>query len=686
MSNKEESESQEELQGEQIQSKASSKEKKVKKKLAKSGIDLYKIVGIPLVLLILVGGLALMGAVTELRIKELKLAMQDLDDNQGAGRSIGLIVRYNMIKNRMLSKAEIASDYLNEGEMMAVLSGEFDNKSLRIDYFRFFEKPATVFVNALSFILGDKPIRNFSEDKGNKLIEVAYFFERKRKFKKASKVYEAAIRYFEDDPKNLAYIYLHRGFCLSLTGERIKALIDYDSVIKLVPNGEMKITAQKLKNFLTEVQTKLAIVEKLVTSVSKGKAFYDLMAYNKAIETMNEMERNNIRTQKLYFYRGRAYEEIGNTKKALADYRKVISISKYTLLATNANRRIFMLGSYYSSDVSLKKESKKNAVTMHDETFIKKSEVVAKAVDTKKVSEIKKDIYTKKAIEFVNEKTDAKLEVPKIVEAEETFSMSSGEVTTKDLEKEIIEKNETKKPDESIKEDKTPQAKKLKDDADGLLSNKDYDGAIAKYTQGKTLMKSYTNWDQLIASAQSDKVTSQKKSQPKYTAAQLKAFSEKRNGILKQRAEEAAKLKTEVKKLKLEGDSLLSRKKYDAALAKYKSGRSKLYSYTNWNILINKTIAAKKSSKTKTTTTSSTGKNPKQVIRNPKASKQERKAALKKMGKVTKVFTEDGNVFVGAILYQTDSHLTLATVFGNIKIPKEKIAMQLKVDSKVAIK
>ena len=302
----------------------------------------------------------------------------------------------------------------------------------------------------------------------------------------------------------------------------------------------MGLTAEVLISYLQDINVKLKKVERMKKSVKKGEAYYRLMAYSQAIETMNALEKSGA-SQKLYFYRERSFEEVGDTKKAISDYRKAIAMNQSSSLAKNANRRLYLLGSVYGDSAKLKNESQQNAVKLKDTSFIKKSSAISNAVDSKRVSVMQTDVATKETREFVEEQTSKPMAKPGIKPE-----------PAKAARPEPVEKPEkVRKP----------------------------------------------------------VVSTIKKVKKKPVSVPVPAKEDNKGGLSKKR------------------------------------------------------------------------------ITDPALTNQQRKILLiKRYKKVNKVWTKDGNIFVGAIVKDTPSKLTLVTVFGIVNVPKEKIAMSLKVDSKVEVK
>lgn len=76
-----------------------------------------------------------------------------------------------------------------------------------------------------------------------------------------------------------------------------------------------------------------------------------------------------------------------------------------------------------------------------------------------------------------------------------------------------------------------------------------------------------------------------------------------------------------------------------------------------------------------------------QQLLDPSLTKDQRKEMLiRKYSKVDKIFTTDGNIFVGAVYNETGKEIRIITSFGSIKIPQDKVTMRLKVSSKAEIK
>ena len=89
----------------------------------------------------------------------------------------------------------------------------------------------------------------------------------------------------------------------------------------------------------------LAIVVLIVACSSKrskeGDEFFNTQQYQEAINAYNDYLEAKPNELKIVYKRGRAFEELGNDKKALADYQFIISKD-----AENADAHL-SLGGYF---------------------------------------------------------------------------------------------------------------------------------------------------------------------------------------------------------------------------------------------------------------------------------------------------------------------------------------------------
>ena len=66
----------------------------------KKGFSVYTVIFLPLVIIFFIASVLMMKVISDVRSKEMKYSLHNLDSGSGSGRSIGLIARYRMIKKK----------------------------------------------------------------------------------------------------------------------------------------------------------------------------------------------------------------------------------------------------------------------------------------------------------------------------------------------------------------------------------------------------------------------------------------------------------------------------------------------------------------------------------------------------------------------------------------------------------
>jgi tetratricopeptide (TPR) repeat protein len=98
------------------------------------------------------------------------------------------------------------------------------------------------------------------------------------------------------------------------------------------------------------------------------------MDYRNAIKYFTRALRNTNEPRtlaELHFFKGRAYEELGETKHAVAQYSKVVNNEHSGAWGTQADRRMVMLGRFYEQKRSVGKEAHMRLDAYRDTTFMK---------------------------------------------------------------------------------------------------------------------------------------------------------------------------------------------------------------------------------------------------------------------------------------------------------------------------
>jgi TonB family protein len=206
-------------------------------------------------------------------------------------------------------------------------------------------------------------------------LEAAYFFERSRKYDKAIDIYTKGLAASNLSPEVSATLLLHRGFCASLTGEYKKAKEDFTEAARLVPQTEEAHVALKLRELTQGLEDQVRLAkESVLAPFQAGRQLFLLANYAEAAKRLQKVITSATadsaeKLQSRYLY-ARSQEEMGQDSDAVVTYRTVIQAAPNSEEAKKANRRLYVLGKFYSNDEDLAKSALKKIEQYQDFKFI----------------------------------------------------------------------------------------------------------------------------------------------------------------------------------------------------------------------------------------------------------------------------------------------------------------------------
>lgn len=338
--------------------------------------DYYRYILAPAVLLLALYSVFLMKTIFELRITEVSFHLRSESTRGDAASSI-LLSRFELILYRK-EMGETSEAYLREGRLMTVMSAlqklPEENRGPA-----FLVKPAILVINIVAELTRSEPFQVTDGFQKERLLQAAYIFERKRKFTEAIELYEKTENEYALAFDEQAYVHLHKGFSLAAKGHFEPAIHDLEAVLTEAPDTEMAYTADVLLSYLRSFLKQKQKIMQLPDSVSKGQRFFEIMAYDEAVTLLNDLEITN-RSQRLYFYRGRSHEETGNIAEALNDYRYVIKLDSDSEYGIKANRRLYLLSTFYEKNTTLQQQALVNSIKNGDSEFVDTASKYEKAL------------------------------------------------------------------------------------------------------------------------------------------------------------------------------------------------------------------------------------------------------------------------------------------------------------------
>ncbi|AFM12867.1 tetratricopeptide repeat protein [Turneriella parva] len=309
----------------------------------------------------------LLTTVTRLRMFELRDNLQASNEKDDDLRNASLLSRLALINQRAFStNRENVTAYKQEAESALIAIRQTRSESMQASLV---DRAALPILNIFNFVVGLPRLKLGKTPEDERVLDLAFQFESFREYGKAIRGYDVYLSEFSVSPEQRDFAMLHRGFCHSMIGHNDEALADFQKVAANPMSRNAPIAA-KLVVFLAELSRKIKEIEAVQDPARRGELYYEAAAYMKALENFALVDKSR-QSERLLFLKARALEETGNTQEAVKIYRNLIQTTAQSPYALNANRRMYLLGTFLGNDESLKQESKKNSETIvKDKEFI----------------------------------------------------------------------------------------------------------------------------------------------------------------------------------------------------------------------------------------------------------------------------------------------------------------------------
>lgn len=335
---------------------------------------------LPILLLFLLTILFNVGMIN-IRFDDIRYLLGSIASEDDVANTFGIVAKYELVKRRMQFGEENIANFELEAKMQTIISSEIEkNDTIQ----PFYGKPLRLCINGIRMLLGKKIINTKEEDKIFGVLEIAYLWERNRKYTEALKIYDDIIATANNTPDNLrAAIMVHQAFCYSMISNYDRAKTVYENVINLYPSTEAGILAWKLLDFIQSMEKERKnVATSNVDGLEKAKQYYLLMDFKNAIKQYSRIvdNKNESSQPEAHFYKGRSHEELGETEDAIIEYKLVAKIDSKADWGRQANRRLLMLGEFYEKQKSISDEAKKQLEKYQDQQFLKNMEVYSNFV------------------------------------------------------------------------------------------------------------------------------------------------------------------------------------------------------------------------------------------------------------------------------------------------------------------
>ncbi len=346
-------------------------------------------------------------AVIDLRYQELDNTLYKIAYQQDINKSLSMLSKVSILKRRLEKGTETAEEYALESKIMAVISSDLLTQPNTVESkFQYMRPVARLGLNAIRLVMGKSIESEVGKEEDNKELEVAYFYERNRRYDKALEMYAAILKAKKHTPVMRAVIELHKGFCEGMLADFTSARRSLEGVIAENPNSDEAAVAWRLIDFMNTIDDErtASYAAGSSTTLEYGKKLYLLMDYRKAIAVFAELSAKLKVTDELaeaLFLKGRSHEELGDPYLAIEAYREVISKYGRSSFAQEANRRIYILGEFYERDKEITNIALTKLKEYRDEGFFDELSTYSGIVEESKITDdvrLKQREEVKKAI------------------------------------------------------------------------------------------------------------------------------------------------------------------------------------------------------------------------------------------------------------------------------------------------
>lgn len=244
---------------------------------------------------------------------------------------------------------------------------------------------ALVVTNAVRLLTLKEPLQLEADHEKLMALKLAFYFERSRKYDEALRIYSRLNPQDFPDPFP-AFLGLHMGFCTLALGKWEKAQLHLESVIQNYPATHFGRAARFLLELLEN--QKRAELETGADLIEQADMLFEAGNCPATVQTLNRLRKQGPLSTFHLYRLGLCLEETGEVDQATVIFQKLAaSPGPY---ATEANRRLLMIGYFYGGGKQVRKDAETRAIRQGDSQTLK--EVIQTSSETRKprvVEEIK---------------------------------------------------------------------------------------------------------------------------------------------------------------------------------------------------------------------------------------------------------------------------------------------------------
>jgi len=287
-------------------------------------------------------------AMISIRLNELKVSLQDIDRSEGSIDNIGLVTTYETHKK--LFENRITQDKADaiENKINSLTNLKTNNNEQFASMYSLFSLPVIKVINFNRFMLGKMPlIYHRVNDPVSLNLDLAYYYERNFHYKRAIELYDKSLGETNLPDSIRAGILLHQGYCYALSQLDEKARKNYSIIIEKYGRENSAITATVLLRYLEGFSlARQRVLSGKDDSLSQSQQLVSLLDYKRALAILETVE-HEARPEdisRITYFKARCFSGMGETKRAVDNYLRVVTSDPSSQYARCSNRKLFLIG------------------------------------------------------------------------------------------------------------------------------------------------------------------------------------------------------------------------------------------------------------------------------------------------------------------------------------------------------
>jgi tetratricopeptide (TPR) repeat protein len=305
----------------------------------------------------------------QIRIRELRLYMQQSNREDNNTDHIGLLMKYKLQKKIYENQLNQDEADIIEARVNAILAKSSINQDVSMDRYEYLSVPSLYMINLFRRMTNKEPIRNARDNPANLHLSMGYYYERNNYFSKALEFYGKALKDEDYNSNTIASIILHEGYCHSIMGNYQTARNKYLNIINNYGDKPVAITALVLLRYIEGFKSEVdRIVKNERDSVEKSEKLTKLIAYRDALNVITKIE-NKTPPQaraRVKYIKGMCFEGLSEKEKAIDTYQSIVTTETKSPYARLANRRIYIAASTASNGGKIKNMALNNNLKIKD--------------------------------------------------------------------------------------------------------------------------------------------------------------------------------------------------------------------------------------------------------------------------------------------------------------------------------